>query len=86
MRAAADEAHLRTRPSGAHGHDIKSHVEREVLPGEAAVVRCIFEWFASGLGLKAIAKRLTSEQAIKPTPMARRDGLVDVRAHLDPNV
>lgn len=32
----------------------------EIVPEEAALVRFIFEWYASGLGLKAIATRLNS--------------------------
>jgi site-specific DNA recombinase len=42
----------------AHGRPLRSHVDREINPEEAAVVVRIFEMYASGLGLKAIAKRL----------------------------
>jgi site-specific DNA recombinase len=49
-----------------HGRPLRSHVEREVEPAEAAVVLRIFEMFDSGLGLKAIAKRLTAEGAPAP--------------------
>ena len=35
----------------------------------------IFELYASGLGLKAIAKRLTNEGAAHPKPFRRKDGL-----------
>ena len=38
----------------------------------------IFELYASGLGLKAIAKRLTSEGAAHPKPFRRKDGLTPV--------
>ncbi len=54
---------------------LRSHVEREVKPSEAAVVVKIFELYASGLGLKAIAKRLTNEGAAHPRLFRRKDGL-----------
>ena len=37
-------------------------------------MRRIFDWYDAGFGLKAIAKRLAVEQALKP-PMNRKDGL-----------
>ena len=43
---------------------------------EPPVVVRIFELYASGLGLKAIAKRLTSEGASHPKPFRRKDGLI----------
>ena len=49
-----------------HGRPLRSHVEREVLPAEAAVVRRIFKLFAGGLGLKGIAKALNADRV--PTP------------------
>ncbi len=59
----------------AHGQPRRSHVERQIVPEEATVVRRIFESYASGLGLKAIARQLTTEHAAKPAPMKRHDGL-----------
>ena len=49
-----------------HGRPLRSHVEREIEPTEAAVVLRIFEMYASGLGLKRIAKQLTAERAPSP--------------------
>lgn len=43
------------------GNPLLSHVERVVHDGEAVIVVRIFEMYASGLGFKAIAKRLTAE-------------------------
>jgi site-specific DNA recombinase len=57
----------------AHGRPLKSHVERVIDPTESAVVRRIFELYDSGLGLKAIAKQLTSEKAPAPIPFVRKD-------------
>lgn len=56
-----------------HGNPLRSHVVREVDRKEAAVVRRIFQLYASGLGGKAIAKRLNSEGAQAPKPFVRRD-------------
>ena len=58
-----------------HGRPLRSHVERVIDEIEAAVVVRIFELYASGLGLKAIAKRLTNEGAAHPKPFRRKDGL-----------
>lgn len=44
----------------------RSHVERRINEGEAAVVRRIFEMAAGGLGKKAIAKRLNTDGAVCP--------------------
>jgi site-specific DNA recombinase len=62
-----------------HGRPLRSHVEREIDPIEAAVVRRIFELYDSGLGLKRIAKLLTSERAAHPKPSVRTDGLLPIR-------
>ena len=48
-------------------------VERRINPAQAAVVRRIFTLFAEGYGLKRIAKQLTTEGAIVPTPFDRKD-------------
>lgn len=64
----------------AHGRPLKSHVERRIVPEEAAVVVRIFEMYAAGDGLKKIAKTLTVDGAPKPAPFARKDGLAPVAA------
>ena len=48
----------------------KSHVTREIIADQAAVIRSIFELCAAGHGMKAIAKRLNSAGA--PSPRAQR--------------
>jgi site-specific DNA recombinase len=48
----------------------RSHVEREIEPTEADVVRCIFRLSAAGHGVKAIAKQLNAHGA--PSPRAQR--------------
>jgi site-specific DNA recombinase len=53
----------------------KSHTDRVVNPKEAAVVERIFEMFDSGLGLKRIAKILTTEGVPEPMHYKRNDGL-----------
>jgi site-specific DNA recombinase len=58
-----------------HGRPLRSHVERHIIPAEEAVVLRIFENFASGLGLKAIAKGLTLDRISPPASPARHDGL-----------
>lgn len=50
------------------GRPVRSHVVREPHPEQAAVVLRIFEMYDSGLGTKAIAKRLTAERAPSPSP------------------
>jgi len=59
-----------------HGNPLRSHVDLQVDEAEAAIVRYIFELYASGLGLKAIAKRLTSEDARAPRPFVQRSGRI----------
>jgi hypothetical protein len=54
-------------------HGRRSHVERVINPTEAAVVLRIFQMYDSGLGLKRIAKLLTSEHAAFPKPFVRTD-------------
>ena len=56
-----------------HGNPLRSHVEREIDPGEAAVVRRIFALYDSGEGLKRIAKPLTARARAAPKPFVRRD-------------
>jgi len=48
----------------------KSHVERQILDTEAAIIRQIFRLSADGYGVKAIAKRLNANGA--PSPRAQR--------------
>ena len=57
---------------------LRSHVDLMVDDAEAAVVRRIFDLYDSGLGLKAITKRLTTEGAVSPRPFKRRDGLAPI--------
>ncbi len=47
----------------------RSHVERRINDGEAAVVRRIFEMCAGGTGLSRITKTLNAESA--PSPRAQ---------------
>lgn len=56
-----------------HGNALYSHTERVIEPAEAAVVKQIFHLYDSGLGLKAVSKRLTAEGAVCPIPFIRRD-------------
>ena len=44
----------------------RSHVERRINEGEAAIVRRVFQLCAEGLGVKAIAKRLNAEGTQSP--------------------
>jgi Recombinase len=53
---------------GANG--TRSHVEREIEPTEADVVRTIFRLCAEGYGVKGIAKRLNDHGA--PSPRAQQ--------------
>jgi site-specific DNA recombinase len=55
---------------GANGK--RSHVERNVNPVEAAIVRRIFEMCASGTGYARIAKLLNAEHAPAPRPKLSR--------------
>lgn len=56
--------------TGSDGRPRRLYVTREIDPAEAAVVRQIFAWCASGLGLKGIAKRLNDQGA--PAPLAQQ--------------
>ena len=58
-----------------HGNPLREGTRRVINPEEAAVVRQIFALYASGLGLRAIAKRLTTERAPQPLSPTRTDGL-----------
>jgi site-specific DNA recombinase len=49
-----------------------SHTERIINDPEAAVVRRIFEWSASGVGFTRIAKALNDESALCPRPFLGR--------------
>ena len=57
-----------------HGRPVRSYVDREVDPEQAPTVVRIFEMFASGVGLKGIARQLTAEGVAGPKPFARKDG------------
>jgi site-specific DNA recombinase len=56
------------------GRPLRSHVIREKDPTEAVVVEHIFQLYAAGLGLKAIAKQLNCEGAAHPKPFKYKDG------------
>jgi hypothetical protein len=56
-----------------HGRPAKVGVIRKVIPEQAAIVRRIFQLYASGLGAKAIAKKLNNERVPTPTPCNRKD-------------
>jgi len=49
-----------------HGRPLRSHVEREIDPAEAAIVRRIFELSAQGMGKTTIAKLLNADHAPAP--------------------
>ena len=51
---------------------VDGHVERQIHPAEAAVVRRIFELAAAGMGTRRIAHTLNDEGAVAPLP--RRGG------------
>jgi len=59
----------------AHGNRLREGTRRVIDPEQAEVVLHIFELFASGLGLRAISKRLTAQRAIQPLSPTRLDGL-----------
>jgi DNA invertase Pin-like site-specific DNA recombinase len=52
------------------GDGQRSHVEREIEPAEADIIRRIFQLSADGYGVKAIAKRLNADGA--PSPRAQQ--------------
>jgi hypothetical protein len=59
------------RNVGQLGPDGKrSHVEREIEPAEADVIRRIFQLSSEGQGLRAIAKQLNDQGA--PSPRAQQ--------------
>lgn len=60
-------------PGAAPETSKRTHAARRRDPKEAAVVRRIFQLYASGLGVKAIAKKLNNEGAQAPKPFVRRD-------------
>jgi DNA invertase Pin-like site-specific DNA recombinase len=51
---------------GPNGQTIRDHVEREIIPAEAATVRRIFEEIAQGRGFARIAKGLTADGVPSP--------------------
>lgn len=57
----------------AHGRPIRSHVDREIIPEERAVVIRIFEMYAAGYEPKAIVGVLNAEGAVAPKPFIRKD-------------
>ena len=50
----------------------RSHVERQIVEAEAAVVRRIFELSIAGYGVKAIAKQLNADRAPSPRALLGR--------------
>jgi site-specific DNA recombinase len=58
------------------GRPLRSHVDLEIFPPEAKIVRRIFNLFSEGLGLKMIAKTLNGEGAPAPKPFLRKDCVV----------
>src|SRR5262245_44875309 len=57
---------------GYANHRVEAgHVERRILEPEAAAIRRIFELYASGAGLRAIARTLTAEAVSPPIPRQR---------------
>ena len=52
---------------------LRSHVELEINPTEAAVVRRIFALYDEGEGLKRISMQLNAERAACPKPFVRKD-------------
>jgi site-specific DNA recombinase len=56
--------------NGSNGQ--RSHVRREVIAHEAAVIRRIFQLCADGLGLKAVAKLLNDEGQLSPRAQRNR--------------
>jgi DNA invertase Pin-like site-specific DNA recombinase len=58
-----------------HGRPLRSHVDYEFNPDEAAVVRRIFSLFGDeNLGLRRIAITLNQDGAARPKPFVRKDG------------
>jgi site-specific DNA recombinase len=53
------------------------HVEREIIPAEAAIIRRIFQEIAEGRGFARIAKGLNAEAV--PCPRGRRWAMTGVR-------
>ena len=51
---------------GPDGKPIRKCVQRRINPTEAAIVRRIFQQYASGLGLTRLAKQLNAEQVPPP--------------------
>jgi hypothetical protein len=90
MRAKAERGHvLGSAPFGyrnvdvvtgtdASGRPVRSHVTREIVETQAAVVRDIFGRYARGQGFKQIALALNRAGVPTPRPRARKhdDGVV----------
>ena len=53
---------------GYDNERVDGHVERRINAAEAEVVREIFTLYASGVGLRGIAKRLNEKGALSPRP------------------
>jgi site-specific DNA recombinase len=57
---------------------VADHVEREIVPDQAAVIRRIFELVAQGHGFARVAKALNADQV--PCPRGRHWAMTGVRA------
>jgi DNA invertase Pin-like site-specific DNA recombinase len=58
--------------TGKYGRPAVLGVRQEIEENEANVVRGIFEWYAGGMGLAQIAKRLNQQGAPAPIPAKNR--------------
>ena len=61
---------------GPDGKPVRKYVQRHINPTEAAIVRRIFEQYASGVGLTRLAKELNADQV--PPPRGGRRGWAPV--------
>jgi site-specific DNA recombinase len=53
---------------GMHGHNAVIGVYQEIIPGEAEIVRRIFQMYADGYSYGRIAKQLNEEGVLSPMP------------------
>ncbi len=58
---------------GKYGRPAVQGVRQEIIPEEAVIVRRIFQMYASGAGLAAIAKLLNQEGVLAPKPAKNRN-------------
>jgi DNA invertase Pin-like site-specific DNA recombinase len=73
LRRKAERGHVvGAKVFGYLNHRVNSHVERRIVDEQAAVIRRIFEMYASGDGLKGIAHALNDDHAPCPRPILDR--------------